>query len=224
VPDDAPDRRADEPIDIPVEPPDRTALGSFPSRTLAAATRMYRIHHADLGPSWFGSATARGGGRFDLAAPNGSSYWALRREAAFLETVVRRPVTMIPLELLDRFQLTTTPLPAELVAANLPVKRARSFGLTAEIHTTTNVNVTRPWAEALHAAGFDAMIAIPRHDVTAKLRSVTLFGRAGEHPPFDWIWAFDTGPLPTKLIDSMAAWGIRCLPIPFDAPTITPGD
>lgn len=183
---------------------------------------MYRIHHADLGPSWFGSATARGGGRFDLAAPHGSSYWALRGEAAFLETVVRRPVTVIPLELLDRFQLSTTRLPADLVAANLPVKRARSFGLTAEIHTTTNVNVTRPWAEALHAAGFDAMIAIPRHDVTAKLRAVTLFGRAGEHQPYGWTWVFDTGPLPAKLIDAMGAWGIRCLPIPFEVDVSTP--
>lgn len=211
-------------VDFPHDPPDRDALGAFPSRTLAAGSRIHRIHHANLGPSWFGSATPTGGARFDLAAPNGSSYWALRAQAAFLETIVRRPVTLVPLELLDRFHLTTAHLPDDIVAANLPVKRARSFGLTAEIYTTTDRQASRRWAEALHAAGFAALIAPPRHDVTARLRALVLFGPAGEHPPFGWRWAFDTGPLPAGLIDAMTAWGIRCLPIPFDVATTTPPD
>jgi hypothetical protein len=208
--------------DLPEPPAEPEALARFPARTLRAGTGLYRIHHARLGPFWFGSATATGGARFDLEAPQGSSYWALRAEAAFLETIVRRPITVVPLELLDRYELTSVPLSADLEAANLPVQRARAFGLTAEIHTTTDASITRSWAAALHGAGFRALVAIPRHDVTARLRTVALFDHAGEHPPFGWEWDVSTGAIPTQLVDAMTSWGIRCLPIPFDTPTIPP--
>jgi hypothetical protein len=196
----------------------------FPQRTLAPGSHLYRIHHRSLGPFWYSSraATDQGGGRFDLQAPHGSSYWALRPQAAFLETVARRPIRVIPLEWIDRLQLSTVALPNALTAANSPVQRARGFGLTAEFHTTTDYPLTRRWAHALHRAGHRSLIAIPRHDVTASLRSITLFGRAGEHTPTRWRHALQTTDIPPSLLDAMMTWGIRCLPIPVDVPTVKP--
>lgn len=207
-------------LDLGEPPEDASKLASFPIRTLREGTPIHRIHHDELGPFWFGSADPDAGGRFDLATPSGSSYWALQPEAAFLERLARRPVTVLPLELIDRFHLSTVELPRELVAANSPVQRARGFGLTAEFHTTSRYPITRRWAAALVGAGHAALLAIPRHDVTARLRALTLFGRGGEHRPRGW--RADTGTLPSSLIDSMSRWGIRCLPIPFDVETVDP--
>lgn len=201
-------------------PPDdpATALATFPTRRLrAATTRLYRIHRAVQGPFFFASD---GSGRFDLPAPDGACYLALSGEAAFLETLARRPTRMIPAEEVDRHRLTTAPLPRELDAANLPVKRAHGFGLTGEIHSTVDYRVSRAWARALHAAGHRAIVGIPRHDVTGRQRSVTLLDRAGEHPPFRWAWRPETAPVPERLVDRMERWGIRVVPIPFELPTI----
>lgn len=209
-------------LDLAEPPDDSSALARFPVRTMRTGTPIHRIHHHELGPFWFGSSepAAGTGGRFDLASPKGSSYWALQAEGAFLERLARRPVTMLPLELLDRFQLSTVALPNELVVANSPVKRARSFGLTGEFHTTGHYAITRRWAAALVGAGHSGLLSIPRHDVTAKLRALTLFGRGGEHRPRGW--KAQSTPLPATLLDSMSGWGIRCLPIPFDVETTTP--
>lgn len=209
-------------LDLARPPEDPAALARFPTRTLRAGTSIHRIHHAELGPFWFGSseATAAAGGRFDLPSPRGSSYWALQPEAAFLERLARRPVTVVPLELLDRFHLSTVDLPDELEVANSPVKRSRGFGLTAEFHSTSLLTRTRRWAAALAAAGHPGLLAIPRHDVTARLRTLTLFGQSGEHRPRRW--RARTGAIPSSLLDAMSHWGIRCLPVPFDLETIEP--
>ncbi len=208
-------------VDPPGEP---GALAGFPRRTLPAGGRIFRLHHANLGACWFGSAAidAPHGNRFDLAAPSGSSYWALRAEAAFLETLARRPARVIPLELIDRYRLTVAHQPRPIEAANTPVKQAWGYGLTGEFHTTTDYRITRRWAAALQRDGFTAVIAIPRHDVTARLRSITLFGPTGEHRPFGWTWESETVPVPAALIDAMAAWGVRCIPIPFEVEVIPP--
>ncbi len=209
-------------LDLAEPPDDPQVLARFPTRTLRTGTAIHRIHHDELGPFWFGSSAvdAEGASRFDLATPRGSSYWALQPEAAFLERLARRPAAMLPLELLDRFHLSTVDLPDDLTVANSPVKRARGFGLTAEFHTTSHYPITRRWATALASSGHRGLLAIPRHDVTARLRTLTLFGRGGEHRPRGWNAV--TGPLPTSLLDSMRQWGIRCLPIPFDVETVAP--
>lgn len=209
-------------LDLAEPPEDPQMMARFPTRTLRNGTAIHRIHHDELGPFWFGSSAedAEGGGRFDLATPRGSSYWALQPEAAFLERLARRPITILPLELLDRFHLSTVALPDDLTVANSPVQRTRGFGLTAEFHTTSHYPITRRWAAALASSGHRGLLAIPRHDVTARLRTLTLFGRGGEHRPRRWNAV--TTPLPATLLDSMRRWGIRCLPIPFDVETVAP--
>ena len=135
---------------------------------------------------------------------------------AVLETLARRPVTLIPAELADRFALSAASLPRALErVANLPVKAARRFGLTAEIHTTTNRRLTRAWAAALDRAGFSAVLALPRHDVTGRHRTLTLWGASGEHPPYSWDWRVTTSEVGTVAAD-LKRWGITVVPIPFD--------
>ncbi len=210
-------------VDFP-DPPPATDLASFPSRSLQMGRSIFRLHHRELGPFWFSSTDAAtpGGNRFDLVSPNGASYWALQPVVALLETLARRPVQTIPAELIDRFALTETALPHALEpVANLPVKAARRFGLTAEIHTTDDRIRTRGWAQALFGAGFRAVVALPRHDVTGRHRTLTLWGERGEHQPYGWKWPVTTGPV-GSVIHDLEAWGVRVLPIPFEVPTITP--
>ncbi|MEZ5341112.1 MAG: RES domain-containing protein [Acidimicrobiales bacterium] len=205
--------------DLPPPPAD---LSGFPSRVLPANTAVFRLHHRDLGPFWFSStaADADQGNRFDLPLPDGASYWALQPAVALLETLARRPVTIIPSELLDRYQLTQAHLPHDLgPVANLPVKAARRFGLTAELFTTTDRRLTRAWAKALAAAGFVAVLGLARHDVTGRNRTTTLWGKGGEHPPYGWSWT--TTSIPTsQAVSALSPWGIRVVPIPFDVPTV----
>ncbi len=210
-------------VDFPPAPPPE-ALASFPSRTLSAGRSIFRLHHRELGPFWFASteAEALGGNRFDLSSPDGASYWALQPVVALLETLVRRPVQTIPAELLDRFALTEASIPQDLrPIANIPVKAARRFGLTAEIHTTDNRQLTRGWARSLASAGFRAVIALPRHDVTGRHRTLTLWGPKGEHPPYGWEWKPTTGSV-GSVVEDLARWGIRVVPVPFEVPTIRP--
>lgn len=209
-------------VDFAEPPP--SGLDRFPVRTLAAGTPLHRLHHRSLGPCWWSSFDEGDprAGRFDLRPPLGSSYWALQPEAAFLETIARRPITIVPVGIVDRYALSSVELPEGMACANSPVKRARAFGLTAEFHTTSDYFMTRMWAAAFEKAGHTSLISIPRHDVTAKLRSVTLFGRGGEHRPPRWKKTLETRPIPTATIDAMSTWGIRCLPIPFDVETVAP--
>ena len=211
-------------LDLP-GPPSPSRLGSFPRRTLRAGRVIHRLHARDLDPFWFSStpADAPGGNRFDLAPPLGTSYWALQPVVAVLETLARRPVRIIPDALMDRYALTAAPLPADLEdVANLPVKAARRFGLTAEIHTTHDRELTRQWARALAIAGFRAIVALPRHDVTGRNRTLSLWDDRGEHPPFGWAWKPDTGPVSTAVKDALGAWGISVVPIPHDVVVVEP--
>ncbi len=208
-------------VDFP-EAPDPSELAGFPRRVLRSGRSIFRLHHRELGPFWFNATELDNdaGNRFDLPSPNGASYWALQPVVALLETLVRRPVQSIPVELLDRFSLTEAALPHDLDrVANLPVKAARRFGLTAEVHTTDNRRLTRGWAFALAQAGFQAIVALPRHDVTGRHRTLTLWGPKGEHMPYGWEWESTTGTL-GSVVHDLEQWGIRVLPIPFEVPVI----
>ena len=208
--------------DLAVPPASPAALASFPRRTLRAGAHLFRMHRRERPPFWFASAPPRGGGRYDLPTPHGACYLAAQPEAAFLETLARRPVRIVATEHVEKYRMADAPLPRDLEAANLPVSRARAFGLTAEVYTTPNYARTRAWARAFHAAGLKAILAIPRHDVSARLRTVTLLDAAGEHPPFGWRWTVTSTPVPGALLERLAAWGISVVPIPDEVPTVPP--
>jgi hypothetical protein len=54
-------------------------------------------------------------------------------------------------------------------------------GLTAEIHSTSDYNLTQSWALALHEAGYDGIRYKARHDPHGQLVSIALFG--SDKPP-----------------------------------------
>lgn len=211
--------------DLAWPPDDPAELAGFPRRRLRVGQRLWRIHRGNRRPFFFASAPPPGhrrGGRYDLPAPQGTSSWALHPEAAFLETLARRPTRLVAAEHLDRYRIAEAPLPGVLEAANLPVRAARRFGLTAEIHTTTDYQVTRTWAERLNQSAHRAVIGIARHDVTARLRILALFDTAGEHAAYGWTWSIRSSPIGDELIARMGTWGIRVVPVPEDLPTIIP--
>jgi hypothetical protein len=49
-------------------------------------------------------------------------------------------------------------------------------GLTAEIHSTSDYNLTQGWALALQEAGYDGIRYKARHDPRGQLVSIALFG------------------------------------------------
>lgn len=52
------------------------------------------------------------------------------------------------------------------------------IGLTAEIHSTTDYNLTQDWALALQEAGYAGIRYKARHDPRGQLVSIALFGSA----------------------------------------------
>ncbi len=55
------------------------------------------------------------------------------------------------------------------------------LGLTAEIHSTTNYNLTQGWALAFQEAGYAGIRYKARHDPRGQLASIALFG--SDKPP-----------------------------------------
>jgi hypothetical protein len=54
-------------------------------------------------------------------------------------------------------------------------------GLTAEIHSTSDYNLTQGWALAFQEAGYDGIRYKARHDPRGQLVSIALFG-SGKPP------------------------------------------
>jgi len=69
-------------------------------------------------------------------------------------------------------------------AANLTAAKARGIGITLELSTTPDRALTQRWADQLRRAGHRALFHTVRHDPTGRLRAVTLFDKAGPHPPY----------------------------------------
>lgn len=205
-------------------PDDFQELAAFPRGELPAGTKLFRVHRTDRHPWWFASVPTNegAGGRFDLPHPNGACYTSTSAEAALLETIRRRRVTVVPVEELERRQLTIAATPRALVPANAAAKGASAFGVSGEIHTTMDYVKTRAWAHGFYQAGFPALLSIPRHDPEQALRSVTLFDRAGEHEPFGWSWSTGLRRLDVEVIALLRPWGVKVTSIPRDLPPVKP--
>ncbi len=219
---------------LPRPPRGAAALEGFPPLRpppgrLARFWRLHRHFDPDDGaprsPFWFASAGPDddGGGRYDLPPPWGANYWAGSAPGAWIE--VFRGTLVVDARDLRRRRLTRTSAPHPLRLANLLVKAAHRYGITAEIHTTLDTGTTRRWAAAFRRAGFQGIWGQARHDPTVRLRTLTLLDRGGEHPPFGWDWAVQsTRPdQDLDLLREMAGWGYRVAEVPHDV-RITPFD
>ena len=151
-------------------------LRGFPVWHVLRGATAHRVTDAGHGPWWFSSE----GGRFDLDAPRGTCYLADDPLVALLEVLgpaASAPVLLAPV--LDGRVLWTVALPEQVDAADTTARRARSYGITAELAATTPYRRSRAWAAAFAAIGLGGVRYRARHD-PAGGRCLAVFGAAGE--------------------------------------------
>jgi hypothetical protein len=181
-------------------PPDE--LPELPSTKLGTKP-LWRIHAVDVTP-WFFDVGPDG--RFNLSE-SGTCYFAEEPIGAFVEKFGRllRAGGVIPEPLVDAQRLSKLrPPKANVVDLTDP----KILGLTAEIHSTSDYNLTQGWALALQGAGYDGIRHKARHDPRGKLVSIALFG--SDKPPRS---AAKTTTIPVDLIhEASATFAITVLP------------
>lgn len=190
------------PRGLPVPPDD---LPELPSTKLGAK-HLWRIHAADVAP-WFFDVGPDG--RFNLAE-SGTCYLAEEPIGAFVEKFGRllRPGGVIPEPLVDAQRLSKLrPPKAKVVDLTDPTVLGLT-GLTAEIHSTSDYNLTQGWALALQEAGYGGVLYKARHDPRGQLVSIALFG--SDKPPRS---AAKTTTIPVDLIhQASTTFAITVLP------------
>ena len=184
-------------------PPD--VLPELPSAELGTKA-LWRIHAADVSP-WFFDPGPHG--RFNLADA-GTCYLAEEPIGAFVEKFGRllRPGGVIPEPLVDTQRLSRLRPPKVSVVDLTDPKVLGLAGLTAEIHATTDYDLTQSWAGALRDAGYPGIRYKARHDPRGQLVSIALFGSG--KPPRS---AAKTTAIPVELIhEASTTFAITVLP------------
>jgi hypothetical protein len=187
---------------LPAPPDD---LPELPSTKLGSG-HLWRIHAADVTP-WFFDVGPDG--RFNLAE-SGTCYLAQEPIGAFVEKLGRllRPGGAIPEPLVDTHRLSKLRPPRARVVDLTDPSVLGLIGLTAEIHSTTDYDLTQGWALALQEAGYDGIRYRARHDPRGQLVSIALFGKG--KPPRG---AARTTPIPIGLIhEASTTFAITVLP------------
>lgn len=190
------------PRGLPAPPDD---LPELPSAKLGTKP-LWRIHAADVAP-WFFDVGPDG--RFNLAE-SGTCYLAEEPIGAFVEKFGRllRPGGVVPEPLVDAQRLSRLRPPKANVVDLTDPKVLGLAGLTAEIHSTSDYNLTQGWALALQEAGYDGIRYKARHDPRGELVSIALFGSA--KPPRS---AAKTTTIPVDLIhEASTTFAIAVLP------------
>lgn len=133
------------------------------------------------GAWWFASAPAGapGGGRFDLAPPNGTCYVADSLSGALAEKLLRKPKAIIATQELEQLFHATIQVHQSPRAVDLLQPKLTGLGLNAEIHSTLDYTATRAWAQRLWEAGWRALRYALRGDNSLRERGLALFGAAG---------------------------------------------
>lgn len=158
-------------------------LSGFPTHYVAGQWfREHRYRDAEDGGCWFfSSASAAGGGRWDLHAPFGTCYFGDSPAAAARERVgpliaQHRPIPedLVADRVISTVDLTNLALqPASLHAD----EAANQFGVTAELSATADYPLTQEWAGALHAQGHPGLTYTPRFSPAG--RALAMFTPTG---------------------------------------------
>lgn len=164
-------------LHLSAPPPD---LEDFPALVLPAGTELWTVHAAGDSPLVCSGA---GDGRFDLATPEGTCYFATEPLGALLECCFRDTPEVDEQALRER-RLSVVRTERALRLADLADMRAFGFGVTAEVHSIPDYELTQQWARAARAAGFDGVHYLLRHDPSRSMAGVARFGPAGERQ--DW--------------------------------------
>lgn len=203
-------RRAPAASYLEQPPADPAALAGFPRVVLPAGSEIHRIHSAGRGAWYFNDDDAW---RFNLCdvPGRGTCYLAERPVAGLLETF--KGITVVDEgDILVKAHFHVE-LDRDLRLANCCDKKARDFGVNAEIHSTLDYPTTQAWAAALDAAGFDGIRYLCRSDPEMHLVGYALFGPAGAPPPGDWPGGFDVQ-ISDEILAEAEAYGLRVRPTP----------
>jgi hypothetical protein len=190
------------PRGLPAPPDD---LPELPSTELGTKP-LWRIHAADISP-WFFDVGPDG--RFNLAE-SGTCYLAEEPIGAFVEKFGRllRPGEVIPEPLVDAQRLSRLRPPKAKVVDLTDPTVLGLVGLTAEIHSTSDYNLTQGWALAFQEAGYAGIRYKARHDPRGQLTPIALFG--SDKPPRS---AAKTTTIPVDLIHKASTtFAITVLP------------
>lgn len=187
------------------EPPDD--LSGFPGWTLRPDQVLARIHRRENDARFFGSS---GGSRFDLPPPRGTLYASRTAVGSFIETF--RAVPLIAQAEVDARLLARLRVPDERRLADCTVARARRFGVTAAIHSTSDYALCQRWAAAFAAARFAGVRYRVSHDPSMHEIGVALFGDAGVD---QGLTVDEDAPIPADVVDEVRSrFGILVLPTP----------
>lgn len=168
--------RGRETVSLRPPPADPEALRGFPRKTLTTTDDLFRVARRGRSPWWFSSS---GAGRFDLPPPDGTCYLAADELGALLEAVgPGRAGGAVTTEFLAARRLWRLRAPAERSLGDLTARRARGFGITAEIGTLVPYDLPRAWAAQLRAAGCEGLAYWLRHD-PARGEGIAIFGPEG---------------------------------------------
>lgn len=115
---------------------------------------------------------------------------------------------MIPEPLVDAQRLSRLRPPKVSVVDLTDPKVLGLAGLTAEIHTTIDYDLTQSWASALRDDGYAGIRYKARHDPRGQLVSIALFG--SDKPPRS---TAKTAAIPVDLIhEASTTFAITVLP------------
>ncbi|WP_144759041.1 RES family NAD+ phosphorylase [Curtobacterium sp. 9128] len=165
-------------------PADDLDLSGFPV-VASRGTTFYRAKRHDRGAWWFASTPADAdgatGGRFDLADPRGTCYWADSVEVAVRERLAHHTL---------RTNTVFVGRAREMVVVAARASRGRRFadvtdpdavraGVGAELQTMGDYRVPQAWARAFDAAGLAGVRYSTRFTSASAPNAWAVFGDAG---------------------------------------------
>ena len=162
--------------------PPGSDLTEFPDRRFTTRRRWWRCHQTRLG-AWFYASEPGGddpgGGRWDLPAPEGTSYLADSDIGALLEVIGPdlHDHGFVTEEFLAARSVSTVQLPHSTRAADLHSDDVARFGVTSELTGAISYLMTRRWASAWRRDGFQAVSYGLRFRPNSS--GLALFGPAG---------------------------------------------
>lgn len=154
----------------------------FPQKTLRKGLRWWRAHDSTYNPWWFSNTP----GRFNLTAPNGTLNLGSSAQVALRELLGPTGVAsdVLSSAFLAGKVVSCLEIP-EVTIADFHHPAAATFGILASDAagpTTPNYTVPRAWAETLHKAGHQGILARSRCGAGTNPQCLFIFGPAGVHP------------------------------------------
>ncbi|OIH93821.1 RES family NAD+ phosphorylase [Curtobacterium sp. MCBA15_001] len=165
-------------------PADGADLSGFPA-VESRGTTFYRAKRHDRGAWWFASTPADAdgvdGGRFDLASPRGTCYWADSVEVAVRERLAHHTLHTNTVFVGRAREMVVVAARASRGRrfADVTAPEAVQHGVGAELQTMVDYRVPQAWARAFDGAGFAGVRYSTRFTSAAAANAWAVFGDAG---------------------------------------------